>query len=164
MNKKFHITAFIGLLVFLLVLTLSACAAQPTATSTFEANVDMPTAVPILLPPLPEAVGYLPAGFVGYVPELGVMLFQEKDGTRIIKLLIQETSKITIPTGLDGSEEVMIHDRSTLIVRGKYDENGKWDIAQKNVQLYWQEDEWSYILSSETVSEVELIKIAWSIE
>ena len=172
MNKKSHINAFMGLIVFLLVLTLNACAAkpeemvpvaQPTATGTFKANTEMPTTAPTLLPPLPEAVGYLPAGFVAYVPEAGVLLFQNKDG-QSINLLVQETSKTTIPTGLDGSEEAMIHDRSTLIVRGTYDENGRWDATQKNILLYWQEDEWSYILSSETVSEVELIKMARSIE
>ena len=89
--------------------------------------------------------------------------FQNEDG-KSISLLIQETSKTTLPIGLEGSEEVMIQDRSTLIVRGKYDDNGRWDATQTKLQLYWQEDEWSYILSSETVSEVELIKIAWSIE
>ena len=175
MKQKFHINAFRALLVFLLVLILSACAArpkkeiipatQPTTIGTFEANAEMSTTPPILFLPLTKSVSLsLPAGFVAFMPELGVMLFQEKDGTRSIKLLIHETSKTTLPIGLEGSEDVMIHDRSTLIVRGKYDENGRWDATQKNILLYWQEDEWSYMLSSETVSEVELIKVAWSIE
>jgi len=163
MNTTFHTNAFRGLIVFLLALSLNACAAQPTATSTFESSVDISTAAPVLLPPLSKNVGYLPPGFVGHIPEPGVELFQNEDG-KSINLLIQETSKTTLPIGLEGSEEVMIQDRSTLIVRGKYDENGRWDATQKNILLYWQEDEWSYILSSETVSEVELIKVAWSIE
>jgi hypothetical protein len=56
-----------------------------------------------------------------------------------------------------------INARSTLIIRGGYDENGNWDSTKNTVHLYWREGGLIYILSSDTLSDEELIKIAESI-
>ncbi len=111
---------------------------------------------------LPE--GYLPhEGVVAY-SKAWVSLSWEKAKGENVGLMVQQDWRITIPAGIDSAEEKRIHSRSTLIIRGGYDENGKWDDTQKDVQIYWREGGLIYILSSGTVGEEELIRIAESIE
>lgn len=113
--------------------------------------------------------GYLPDGYMsreGIVAysKAWVSLSWENKYEERIGLMVQQDWRITIPAGIDSAEEERIHSRSTLIIRGGYDENAKWDGTKKDIQLYWREGGLIYILSSDTVSEEELIQIAESIE
>jgi len=113
--------------------------------------------------------GYLPEG---YLPREGVVAYSktwlslswENKYEETIGLMVQQDWKITIPAGIDSAKEEQIHSRSTLIIQGGYDENGKWDNTKKDIQIYWREGGLIYILSSDTVGEEELIQIAESIE
>lgn len=113
--------------------------------------------------------GYIPDG---YSPHEGVVAYSkswvslnwEDKNSQNINLMVQQDWRITIPAGAESADEKRIGGRSTLIILGGYNENGKWDATRKNVQLYWREGGLIYNLSSDMVSQEELIKMAESIE
>ena len=116
-----------------------------------------------------EMPGYLPAGFVPHegivaYSKAWVLLSFRNDTGQELTLLVQKDWPITIPAGTDSAEEVLVAGNPALLIRGGYGENNEWDETQKNLQLYWRTDKLIYLLSSQTVGEEELIRIAESLE
>ena len=117
-----------------------------------------------------EMPSYVPDGFL---PEEGrvadskawVSIYWQNEKGERIGLMVQQDSRITIPPGVETAKKKLFHNgRSALLIHGGYDKNGRWDASKKDIQLYWREGGLIYILSSDTVNEDELIKIAESIE
>ncbi len=79
-------------------------------------------------------------------------------------LLVQQNWNMTIPTGADSTKEIIVNGQPAILIRGMWDENGKWDNTIKQAQLYWRKDELIYTLTSDVLDDEELIKIAESIK
>jgi hypothetical protein len=116
-----------------------------------------------------EMPGYMPSG---YLPREGMVVYSktwvsiywQNETGKEIDLFVQQEWRITAPAGIVSAEQQRINARSTLVIRGGFNENGDWDSTKKEVQLYWRDGGLIYILSSDTASEEELINIAESIE
>lgn len=129
--------------------------------------------------PFPSTVKDLPFAFSmpAYVPDdfafsNDVVIAQSKSwvamswssGEGEFDLLVQQDWEMTIPAGVESTKEVKVNEQPAILIQGGWDENGKWDNMIRHIQLYWRKDGLIYILSSDTLSDEELIKIAESID
>lgn len=137
-----------------------------------DANLYKPQAVDDILenPPfLFEAPAYLPDGFVareGNVANSNTwvrLVWQNQTGQNI-RLTIQQDWRILRPAGIETAKWENINGRYTWVIQGGFGEDGQWDSTKKDTELYWRIGGLVYRLSSDTVDEIELIRIAKSIK
>ena len=137
-----------------------------------DANLYKQQAVDDILknPPfLLKVPAYLPDGFVareGNVANSNTwvrLVWQNQTGQNI-RLMIQQDWRILRPSGIETAKRENINGRYTWVIQGGFGEDGQWDSTKKDTELYWRIGGLVYRLSSDTVDELELIRIAKSIK
>ncbi|MCG2783503.1 MAG: DUF4367 domain-containing protein [Anaerolineae bacterium] len=120
-------------------------------------------------PFLLKAPAYLPDGFVAREGNVAnsntwVRLVWQNQTDQNIRLMIQEDWRILRPSGIETAKRENINGRYTWVIQGGFGEDGQWDSTKKDTELYWRIGGLVYRLSSDTVDELELIRIAKSIK